>query len=196
MSDDNHLDDLALPCNGQPERRAPRTAAQVRAAMARTPARKLEELGMVAEQAHRRHMKWRRRHLDHDEAPGVVAERVPIRDHNLSTSHREGWFDRLLLRLGAWLFGAAEDDRATVSAWEIRRGSRGVRVYRDPRWDTVHACISCRGFGISFSDGSACPICAGTGIVRFTPIDARQESPPVSDAELSAMEAHHEATDG
>jgi hypothetical protein len=95
-----------------------------------------------------------------------------MQDHNLPTSSKRGWFDRLLLRLGEWLFAADEDARATARGWEVRRGARGTRVYRDPRWDTVHACASCGGHGLSPSDGTACPGCAGTGVVRRAPATA------------------------
>ncbi|MEV6879529.1 hypothetical protein [Amycolatopsis sp. NPDC051128] len=92
-----------------------------------------------------------------------------MEDHNLPTSGQRGWFDRLLDRLGAWLFAAEEDARATARGWEVRRGPRGARTYRDPRWDTVHGCHSCGGHGLSLTDGAACPACAGTGVVRSAP---------------------------
>ncbi len=90
-------------------------------------------------------------------------------DHNLPTSREPGWFDRLVLRLGEWLFAADEDARAAARGWEVRRGARGTRVYRDPRWDTVHACGSCGGHGLTLTDGVACVACAGTGVVRSAP---------------------------
>jgi hypothetical protein len=89
-----------------------------------------------------------------------------MEDHNLPTSGQRGWFDRLLDRLGSWLFATEEDARATARGWEVRRGARGARTYRDPRWDTVHACLPCGGDGLSLTDGAACPACAGTGVVR------------------------------
>ena len=92
-----------------------------------------------------------------------------MQDHNLPTSRARGWFDRLVLRLGEWLFAAEEDARATERGWEVRRGPRGARTYRDPRWDTVHGCHSCGGHGLSLTDGVACPVCAGTGVVRSAP---------------------------
>ncbi|KDN22838.1 hypothetical protein [Amycolatopsis rifamycinica] len=95
-----------------------------------------------------------------------------MQDHNLPTSGQRGWFDRLLDRLGAWLFATEEDARAEARGWEVRRGARGTRVYRDPRWDTVHACTSCGGHGLSLTDGAACPACAGTGVVRRAPATA------------------------
>ncbi|WP_081911168.1 hypothetical protein [Amycolatopsis vancoresmycina] len=93
-------------------------------------------------------------------------------DHNLPTAGRPAWFDRLLDRLGAWLSADDEDARATARGWVVRRGARGTRVYRDPRWDTVHACISCGGRGLGFTDGAACPACAGSGVVRRAPATA------------------------
>jgi hypothetical protein len=75
----------------------------------------------------------------------------------------------MLYRVGEWLFAADEDARATGRGWEVRRGARGTRVYRDPRWDTVHACTSCGGHGLSLTDGMACPACAGIGVVRSAP---------------------------
>lgn len=72
-------------------------------------------------------------------------------------------------RVDEWLFAADEDARATARGWEVRRGARGTRVYRDPRWNTVHACASCGGHGLTLTDGAACPACAGTGVVRSAP---------------------------
>lgn len=95
-----------------------------------------------------------------------------MQGHNLPTSGQRGWFERLLERLGAWLFATDEDARATARGWEVRRGARGTRVYRDPRWDTVRACSSCGGYGLSRTDGAACPACAGTGVVRSRPAAA------------------------
>ncbi|OXM63054.1 hypothetical protein CF165_32325 [Amycolatopsis vastitatis] len=103
-------------------------------------------------------------------------------DHNLPTSGQRGWFDRLLDRLGEWLFAAEEDARAQARGLEVRRGPRGTRTYRDPRWDTVHACSSCGGHGLSLTDGAACPACAGTGVVRSTPAAAV----PVADGRKGA----------
>jgi hypothetical protein len=91
-----------------------------------------------------------------------------MQDHNLPTSRQRGWFDRLLDRAGEWLFADGEDARATARGWEVRRGAWGTRTYRDPRWDTVHACSSCGGNGVRPTDGVACPDCAGTGVVRRT----------------------------
>jgi hypothetical protein len=98
-----------------------------------------------------------------------------MQDQYPPTSGPRGWFDRLVLRLGEWLFAADEDARATARGWEVRRGARGTRVYRDPRWNTVHACAACGGHGLIPADGAACPACAGTGVVRSAPAVAAAE---------------------
>ncbi|MFG1640903.1 hypothetical protein ACGFMK_11505 [Amycolatopsis sp. NPDC049252] len=87
--------------------------------------------------------------------------------HNLPTSASRRWFDRVAERLGNWLFATDEDARAEARGWQVHRAPNGrTRTYRDPRWDTVHACRDCGGHGLSPTDGAACPACAGTGVVR------------------------------
>jgi hypothetical protein len=101
-----------------------------------------------------------------------------MKDHNLPTSHQRGWFDRVLTVLGEWLFATGEDARAEARGWQVHRvpNSR-TRTYRDPRWDTVSACHSCGGHGLSHTDGAACPACAGTGVIRSAP----ETAVPVAD---------------
>jgi hypothetical protein len=101
-----------------------------------------------------------------------------MEDHNLPTSHTRGRFDRLLERLGNWLFATEEDARAEARGWQVHRAPNGrTRTYRDPRWDTVHACRDCGGHGLSPTDGAACPACAGTGVTRSAP----ETAVPVAD---------------
>lgn len=71
---------------------------------------------------------------------------------------RPGWLTRLAERIDDWLF-AAEDARAKSRDWQVTRRGLG-RVYRDPRWDSVHACEVCDGVG------GDCVVCGGTGVVR------------------------------
>ncbi|WIX84434.1 hypothetical protein [Amycolatopsis sp. DG1A-15b] len=89
-----------------------------------------------------------------------------MEDHNLPTSRSHGWFDRLRDRLGEWLFATEEDARARARGLNVVKKPKGVRVYRDPRWDTVRACPGCGGRGAGTTDGEACPACAGTGVLR------------------------------
>src|SRR5438874_204256 len=119
MSDDNYFDDLAVPGGVPREPRRPvhmpRTAAQVRAAMARTSATQLDALGDAAEQSYRRHMKWRYVHLNR-------------RDHNLLTSRRRPWFDRQLDRVGAWLFGDACSSAAPSAVAQFSQAKEKLRL--------------------------------------------------------------------
>jgi CRP/FNR family cyclic AMP-dependent transcriptional regulator len=65
MNDENHFEDRTQDSDRSAEPRPadlPRTAAQLRAAMARTSERKLDELAEVAEKVHERYMTWRREH--------------------------------------------------------------------------------------------------------------------------------------
>ncbi|MEA5367160.1 hypothetical protein VA596_47070 [Amycolatopsis sp., V23-08] len=94
--------------------------------------------------------------------------------HNLPASGSRRWFDRVL----EWLFAAEEDARAEARGWQVHRAPNGRnRTYRDPRWDTVHACRDCGGHGLSPTDGAACPACAGTGVIR----SATETAVPVAD---------------
>jgi hypothetical protein len=56
------------------------------------------------------------------------------------------------------------DAYAAEHGWTTTRTRAGLgRVYRDPRFDTLAACPSCRGAG--YRDGEQCHQCSGTGRV-------------------------------
>ncbi|WP_236790713.1 hypothetical protein [Amycolatopsis sp. GM8] len=84
---------------------------------------------------------------------------------------RPDWLARLVERLDHWLFDA-EDARAKARGWQVRRRGSG-RVYRDPRWDLVHACAACAGEG--------CAACDGIGVIHDLP-----EPPPIPQPRESA----------
>lgn len=75
-----------------------------------------------------------------------------IRDHLRQVINR--WESRLF---------AAEDAAARDRGWEISRPPKGFgRVYRDPRWNLISECESCRGGSMAES----CQSCGGCGTVR------------------------------
>jgi hypothetical protein len=73
------------------------------------------------------------------------------------------WLGRLLDAVGGWVFRA--DDRAAIQyGWQITTHHGGLsRSYRDPRFDTLHACPRCNGSG--GRDDAPCVPCDGTGRV-------------------------------
>lgn len=77
-----------------------------------------------------------------------------------------GWLGRLLDAVGGWWFRA--DDRAAIQyGWQITTHHGGLsRSYRDPRFDTLHACLRCNGSG--WRDEEPCAPCSGTGRVSRT----------------------------
>jgi hypothetical protein len=94
-------------------------------------------------------------------------------EHDFHTVGARRRFERLLERFDNWLFATGDDARAADRGWQVSRVPKSRRrVYRDPRWDTVHACASCGGTGLHLLDETACPACAGIGVVRSTPAAA------------------------
>lgn len=73
------------------------------------------------------------------------------------------WLGRLLDAVGGWVFRA--DDRAAIQyGWQITTHHGALsRSYRDPRFDTLHACPRCNGSG--GRDDAPCVPCDGTGRV-------------------------------
>ncbi len=53
---------------------------------------------------------------------------------------------------------------AVARGWEVRRGRRLTRTYRDPRWHSVTACPACEGSGLIGTED--CSTCAGLGTIR------------------------------
>jgi hypothetical protein len=76
------------------------------------------------------------------------------------------WISGLLDRIDRFAFRDLDLD-ATARDWQVLRGPRFQRTYRDPRWDTIQECSTCHGSG---SDGAhPCPRCEGRGTVRHEP---------------------------
>ncbi|WP_410655007.1 hypothetical protein [Amycolatopsis sp. lyj-112] len=99
--------------------------------------------------------------------------------HETYTAERRSRFDRLLDHFDNWLNATEDDAVATARGRQVRRVPNSRRrVYRDPRWDTVHACEVCLGTGIRPSDAVFCPDCTGTGVVRSTPTVAAAAEQP------------------
>ncbi len=93
--------------------------------------------------------------------------------HELHTAVRPNSFNRLLDRLTNWLLATEDDAKATARGWQVSRVPKSRRrVYRDPRWDTVHVCAPCGGTGLLQPDEIGCPACAGIGVVRSVPTAA------------------------
>lgn len=68
---------------------------------------------------------------------------------------------RLLDNMGQRLFASA-DARARQRGWEVTQRSGGLgRSYRDPRFNSLVRCASCRGTGEV--DEAPCGPCGGTG---------------------------------
>jgi hypothetical protein len=90
----------------------------------------------------------------------TVCERLP-----------RSWLGRLLDAVGGWVFQA--DDRTAIqNGWQITTHHRGLgRSYRDPRFDTLHACSRCNGSGER--DDEPCAPCSGTG--RISRADSYSE---------------------
>lgn len=85
------------------------------------------------------------------------------------TRHRHS-FAALAERAGNWLF-ARDDTLALANGWQIARRHAGLgRQYRDPRFDTLRVCPSCRGRGRT-GDGPCAP-CGATGRITVEPIAA------------------------
>jgi hypothetical protein len=74
----------------------------------------------------------------------------------------------LLDRLDRFAFREL-DLRATTRGWQVRRGRRFRRTYRDPRWDTIRACPTCAGRGDV--GARTCADCDGAGTVRREPTE-------------------------
>lgn len=109
-----------------------------------------------------------------DPSPRFAVSGVNFMSHHENhTATPRSWFDRLLERFHEWLFAAGEDSRAAARGWQVTRvpGSRR-HVYRDPRWDTVHACEPCGGTGWWPYEDAVCPDCAGDGVVHAIPAAA------------------------
>lgn len=109
-----------------------------------------------------------------DPSPSFAASGVnSMTHHEYHTDVPRSWFDRLLERFHNWLFATDEDARATARGWQVTRVPKSRRrVYRDPRWDTVHACEPCGGTGWWPYEDAVCPDCAGAGVVRSIPAAA------------------------
>jgi hypothetical protein len=72
---------------------------------------------------------------------------------------------------------ASSDATAQQYGWQVTPSRLGLgREYRDPRFDTLAACPSCRGRGAR-ADGIECLTCRGTGQIMIKP--SRQPSPGV-----------------
>lgn len=62
-----------------------------------------------------------------------------------------------------------DDATARQYGWQVRPTRWGfVRQYRDPRFDTLAACISCSGTGAD-PGGAQCRACAGSGRIDNAP---------------------------
>ena len=64
----------------------------------------------------------------------------------------------LFAALERWIFRAPDLD-AAARGWQVSRPAPFRRVYRDPRWDSISACLPCNGAG--------CVACDGRGTVRL-----------------------------
>ena len=71
--------------------------------------------------------------------------------------------DTLFDVLDDWAFTKL-DAQATAQGWQVRRPAPFIRVYRNPRFDTLSACRSCAGEGVTAK--GVCLTCFGTGRVR------------------------------
>jgi hypothetical protein len=130
------------------------------------------------------HMSGRGRHPPHtyNRADAVTSARFSAPAHasvkrkvsalvNFTSSSGENKTQFNILRWVAWRVSAlgarmfAVDDRfALQHGWEITRRWGGLaRTYRDPRFDSLHACSRCGGRGVA--EGATCLPCEGTGRV-------------------------------
>lgn len=80
------------------------------------------------------------------------------------------FFDRMIDRLFA-----DEDAHALAKGYQITKLPHGGRRYRDPRWDSVRCCETCRGTGMAPDAWVTCEQCSGTGVQRCTPAVVRTE---------------------
>ncbi|GAA3471169.1 hypothetical protein [Nonomuraea roseola] len=69
----------------------------------------------------------------------------------------------LLELLEAWAFDA-QDARARRQGWTVHRPAPLIRVYRNPRFDTMIPCEHCAGEGVTTR--GACRTCLGSGRER------------------------------
>lgn len=69
----------------------------------------------------------------------------------------------LLDILDDWAF-AKLDAQARVQGWQVRRPAPLIRVYRNPRFDTLSACGACVGEGVT--SRGPCLSCLGSGRAR------------------------------
>ena len=75
------------------------------------------------------------------------------------------WLIRLIEAAGDRLF-RSDDQWAKDHDWQITKRHRGLsRSYRDPRFDTLYACLQCGGSGRT--DRRPCAECEGTGRVTW-----------------------------
>jgi len=109
-----------------------------------------------------------------DPSPRFAASGVnPMTHHEKSTAASRTWFNRLLEHFHNWLFATDDDARATARGWQVTRVPNSRRrVYRDPRWDSLHECEPCGGTGWWPYEDAVCPDCAGIGVVRSIPAAA------------------------
>lgn len=81
-------------------------------------------------------------------------------------AHKPGRIAELIRAIGERLF-REDDARAASCGWQAKVGHRGLsRTYRDPRFDSLMACPSCRGSGQHAFDQD-CARCSGTGRIRL-----------------------------
>ena len=79
---------------------------------------------------------------------------------------RNGWWTRLLDMIDERVSRRIDDD-ARRRGWTVTVGPGRVHTYRDPRWDSRHACEECRGTGCL--GARPCDWCDGVGVVTERP---------------------------
>ena len=82
------------------------------------------------------------------------------------------WLSKVIEAVGDRLF-RSDDQRAIERNWQITKRHGGLsRSYRDPRFDTLYACLQCGSSGRTSRE--PCAECHGTG--RVTWADCYRES--------------------
>jgi hypothetical protein len=75
------------------------------------------------------------------------------------------WLSKIIEAAGDRLF-RRDDQRANAYGWQITKRHGGLsRSYRDPRFDTLYACLRCGGSGRTSHE--PCTECEGTGRVTW-----------------------------
>lgn len=97
---------------------------------------------------------------------------VHIALHDWREAYTMGIHDRFRQLVNGWerrIF-VADDAVALARGWNISRSPKGFgRVYRDPRWDLISECESCRGD--AGSEPESCSSCGGCGTVQRSRTD-------------------------